>query len=116
VPICHRPEGTLDWLKDLIAKKGPLKIEVYDAYQELTITVQCPRGLSVKTTPLILDAETAELLNRLYPLCKTKKIRNETIILKYAGERIFGDGEFIFTDYDGIPVPPSVTVKMHKQF
>jgi len=76
-----------------LKKTNPEKIKEYPAYQELTITVELPRNLPLKSVPLVLNSETAMLIKALKKTCGRPTItQNENVDqwqFNYAGKLVY---------------------------
>jgi hypothetical protein len=75
-------------------------VQVYNNYQEMTITFTLPRGLNNPITGLIFSHDQQEIYNRLCKLCGKPKItrvkNSEFWVFRYEGEKIY----FNTNEYD----------------
>jgi len=85
--------GTLDVAMKLLKGYGAKRIEEVGSYQELTIQVTLPPRITIAATPLVLDQNTAELLQNLYEACPAptrKETETKTVLtFKYKGPTIY---------------------------
>jgi len=89
--------GYLDDVEALLEKVAkPQSVECYQNYQEVTIYVEVPKGLSLDAATLVLDRDEAEAIKWLRKRCgKPEVIDNgKSQILKwfYTGDEIYYDG------------------------
>ena len=77
---------------------------VYTNYQELTISVEVPKGLNFESAMLILPREEAEMLKVLRERCEKVEVEEEGdrqfFIFKYRGDGIYDefDNELLMED------------------
>jgi hypothetical protein len=76
---------------------NPEKMECYTNYQELTITVKLPKGLTPQTAMLVLDKEEAEAIKWFTEKIGDPKIAEgedgeQTYEWFYSGDEIYWDG------------------------
>ena len=77
---------------------------VYTNYQELTISVEVPKGLNFESAMLVLPREEAEMLKVLRERCEKVEVEEEGdrqfFIFKYKGDGIYDefDNELILED------------------
>jgi len=80
-------------LRRAVERTHPKTTKKYSSYQELTVTIELPHNLSLKTTPLVLDLETANLMKDLKKTCGKPRItckKNFDVWhFTYAGRRIY---------------------------
>ncbi len=89
--------GYLEDVDALLRKVAkPQSIECYVNYQELTICVSVPKGLSVEAAMLVLDRDEAEAVKWLTENCGKPEIEEneKERILKwfYKGDEIYSEG------------------------
>jgi hypothetical protein len=86
--------GDVEALLEKVAK--PQSVECYQNYQEITIYVEVPKGLSLDAAMLVMDKEEAEAIKWLRERCGKPEImeNGESQIFKwfYAGDEIYYDG------------------------
>lgn len=80
-------------LRSAVERTHPKTTKKYSSYQELTVTIELPHDLSLKTTPLVLDLETANFMKDLKKTCGKPRItykRNFDVWhFIYSGRRIY---------------------------
>jgi len=89
--------GYLDDVEALLEKVAkPQSVECYQNYQEITIYVEVPKGLSLDAATLVLDRDEAEAMKWLRRHCGEPEVLDdgESRIFKwfYAGDEIYYDG------------------------
>jgi len=90
--------GFLDDVESVVEKTAkPETVNCYTNYQELTITVKLPKGLTPQTAMLVLDKEEAEAIKWLTETIGTPKIAEgadgeQTYEWFYSGDEIYWDG------------------------
>ena len=89
--------GFLDDVEALLEKVAkPDSIECYQNYQEITICVEVPKGLSIDAAMLVMDKDEVEVVKWLRKLCGEPEVvdKGESQIFKwfYAGDEIYCDG------------------------
>jgi len=90
--------GYLEDVESVIYKVAvPQEVECYQNYQELTIRVNLPRGLTLESAMLVLEREEAEALKWFKNVCGEPKIigvesGSQTIEWFYSGDEICSDG------------------------
>ncbi|RLF12948.1 MAG: hypothetical protein DRJ69_00170 [Thermoprotei archaeon] len=90
--------GYLDDVESAILKGKPEKVECYRDYQELTVRVKVPAGLTPEVAVLIGDKDEAEAIRWLTENCgKPKVVENggddELLEWMYCGDGIYDDYE-----------------------
>lgn len=114
ITIANVIQEDIDGIHEIIDKTDAVIEEPTDGYQELIITITLPPKISISAMPLIVDGETAKIVEQLYKSCPppTRKDAKTYTRLKfnYAGPVIFYQppkkiarkfhecGEFIFDD------------------
>lgn len=73
------------------------KVECYTNYQEITVTVKVPKGLTPQTAMLVLDKEESEAIKWFTRVVGTPKITEgedgeQTYEWFYSGDEIYWDG------------------------
>jgi len=87
--------GYLDEAERKIEATGPKKMNTYENYQELTIQITTPKGVTLETAGLILPAEEVSALKWLYtflgkPTIKPHSDPDKQILeWKYSGDGIY---------------------------
>ena len=85
--------GRLDPVEDVLSDAEDY--DVYINYQELTISVEVPKGLSFEAAMLVLPREEAEMLRMLREHCEEIEIKEEggrrLFIFKYRGDEIYDE-------------------------
>jgi len=61
-------------LRRAVERTHPKTTKKYSSYQELTVTIELPHDLSLKTTPLVLDLETTNFMKDLKKTCGKPRI------------------------------------------
>lgn len=90
--------GYVDDVESVLNKAAnPEKVECYTNYQELTITVKVPKGLTPETAMLVLEKEEAEAIKWLTTAIGPPKIAEsedgeQTYEWFYSGDEIYWDG------------------------
>jgi hypothetical protein len=89
--------GYLDDVEALLEKVAkPQSVECYQNYQEITIYVQVPKGLSLDAAMLVMDKDEAEAIKWLRKYCGEPEVldNGKSRIFKwdYAGDGIYSDG------------------------
>ena len=90
--------GYLDDVESVVNKAAnPEKVECYTNYQELTVTVKVPKGLTPETAMLVLDKEEAEAIKWFKEKIGAPKIAEgedgeQTYEWFYSGDEIYWDG------------------------
>jgi hypothetical protein len=90
--------GYIDDVESVVNKAAnPEKVECYTNYQELTITVKVPKGLTTETAMLVLDKEEAEAIKWFTETIGAPKITEgedgeQTLEWFYNGDEIYWDG------------------------
>lgn len=76
----------------------PEDFECYQSYQEITVRVKVPKGLTSETAMLVLDGEEAEAIKWFKENCGSPKIidcedgANQVFEWFYKGDEIYYDG------------------------
>ena len=89
--------GYLDDVESVIRKVAkPENIECYANYQEITVRVRIPKGLTIESAMLVLDKEEAEAIKWFIEKCGKPAIKecgDNTQILEwfYSGDEIYYD-------------------------
>ena len=82
----------LEPIEDLISIAAK-EYDVYKNYQELTITVEVPVGLTFEAATLVLDREEAEVLRALKDECEEVKVEVDgdvqRFVFHYRGDGIY---------------------------
>jgi hypothetical protein len=123
VLCCDSEYGALDDARGLLSSYGANDVEEVDSYQELTIQVTLPLRITSAAIPLVLDQNTAELLQNLYDACpeptreetKTKTVltfryKGPTIYMKFAFRKAGKPSEELWFNNDPRPVPPNFKI------
>jgi len=80
--------GRLGPVEDILSESEDYN--VYTNYQELTISVEVPKGLNFESAMLVLPREEAEMLKVLRECCEEVEVQEEGdrqfFIFKYRGE------------------------------
>jgi len=97
--------GYLDDVEALLEKIAkPDSIECYQNYQEITIYVEIPKGLTLDAAMLVLDKDEVEALRWLRKHCGEPKVtdngKNQLLEWFYAGDEIYFDGSFYFDNFE----------------
>jgi len=94
--------GRLGPVEDLLSEAEDYN--VYTNYQELTISVEVPKGLKFESAMLVLPREEAEMLKVLREQCEEVEVEEEGdrqfFIFKYRGDGIYDefDNELLLED------------------
>ena len=89
--------GYLDDVESVIRKVAkPENIECYANYQEITVRVWIPKGLTIESAMLVLDKEEAEAIKWFIEKCEDPAIKecgDDMQILEwfYSGDEIYYD-------------------------
>ena len=116
--------GTLDRATHILVRFGAKSVEEVGSYQELTITVTLPPKVTIETSPLVLDKNTASIIKELVAICprpKQKMTEKETVYtFKYSGPSIFMPLLFVQSESprgtlwirgnQTHPIPESITI------
>ncbi|OYT46499.1 hypothetical protein B6U84_00215 [Candidatus Bathyarchaeota archaeon ex4484_40] len=83
---------SLEPIEDLLSIAAK-EYDVYKNYQELTITVEVPVGLTFEAATLVLDREEAEVLRALRDECEEVKVEVDgdvqRFVFHYKGDGIY---------------------------
>jgi hypothetical protein len=90
VECCNGEYGTLQHAEDILRGYAPLKIEDLDDYQDLTIEVTLPRGITEEAAPLIINDNTLRIIRGLRRRCGKPQIidgkKTRKMVFHYVGE------------------------------
>ena len=85
--------GRLGPVEDILSEAEDYNI--YTNYQELTISVEVPKGLKFESAMLVLPREEAEMLKVLKEYCENVEVKEEVdrrfFIFKYRGDGIYDE-------------------------
>jgi len=85
--------GRLGPVEDILSEAEDYN--VYTNYQELTISVEVPRGLGFESAMIVLPREEAEMLKVLRERCEEVEVEEEGdrqfFIFKYRGDGIYDE-------------------------
>jgi len=85
--------GRLGPVEDVLSEAEDYN--VYTNYQELTVIVKVPKGLSFESAMLVLPREEAEMLKALKKRCEKVEVEEEGnrrfFIFKYRGDGIYDE-------------------------
>jgi hypothetical protein len=91
--------GYMDDVESVLRKVAePKEIECYRDYQELTVTVKVPKGLTPEAAMLVLDKEEAEAVKWFKENCGSPKTfecgdgEHQTFEWFYRGDNIYSEG------------------------
>jgi len=95
---CNDAEsGTLNEVREILEGCNPSRIEDYGIHHKLVIEVTLPKQVTLKTVPLVVDRETANIVMRLVNwLGNPEEIttpKTKKLIFHYEGD------EYIFSNH-----------------
>jgi len=85
--------GRLGMVEDILSEAEDYN--VYTNFQDLTISVEVPKGLKFESAMLVLPREEAEMLKALKEYCEDVEVKEEVdrqfFIFKYRGDGIYDE-------------------------
>ena len=90
--------GSVDDVESVLEEAPNVeKVECYTNYQEITVTVKVPKGLTLQTAMLVLDKEESEAIKWFTRVVGSPKITEgedgeQTYEWFYSGDEIYWDG------------------------
>lgn len=86
--IAEKSDADTKMLTEELRCFGATKIENFDRYQELEISIRVPTKMPLEVAHLMLNKESSGILAVLFHLCGQPKIRKKQLTFKYRGPRI----------------------------